>query len=49
MQNIAPVGAAGFIAARHLKAIKDTKPPVGVTGGYHPFADRGLAKQPFDF
>ena len=35
MQNFALFGAAGFIAARHLKAIKDTKPPVSVTGDYH--------------
>jgi hypothetical protein len=36
MQNFALFGASDFIATRHLKAIKDTKPPVGVTGGYHP-------------
>jgi len=36
MRNFALFGAAGFITARHLQATKDTKPPVGVTGGYHP-------------
>lgn len=49
MQNIAQVGAAGLVSARHLKAIKDIKPPVGFTGGYHPFAARSLAQHPIDF
>jgi hypothetical protein len=43
MKNIALVGPAGFIAARHLRAIKDTKPPVAY-GGHHLFAAMGLAK-----
>ena len=30
-----PVRDCRFYAARHLKAIKDTKLHVGVTGGYH--------------
>ncbi len=32
MQNIAQVGAAGPVFARHFKAIKDIKPPVASPG-----------------
>ena len=58
MKNFALIGAAGYIAPRHLKAIKDTNnqliaaldrfDSVGVLDGYFPNADFFIEFERFD-
>ena len=56
-KNFALIGAAGYIAPRHMKTIKETgnknyvhemryKEPLGMKGEYSSYANKSLTKHP---